>query len=204
MHRNWNLDLGEVVPSDTNGDYYVSDLIAGDLNTLPSKTASFDIDYPIQTSTGLSPDHQKSYAQTGRLYYGIQTTKTTTEKRSPESVEIIGDYFKPNKTSQIKVINKQVEPSLNPYLNAGVGQFLSTTTLITDDEQLQSITGIKEYHDAIVGINNYEQTDPTEQISFSIIGEGTGLTQFSQNVISPQSGLTSFSVSLDEGDSTQM
>lgn len=202
MHRNWNLDLGQMVPSDINGDYYASDLIDGDLNILPSKTASFDIDYPIQPSMDLNPDHQKTYAQTGRLYYGIQTTTTKIEKRRPESIEIIGDYLRTNKTSQIKVIDNQIDPSLNPYLNAEAGKFLSTTTIITDDEEEQVITGIKEYHNAIAGMNNYEQTDPTEEISFSIIGEGTGLTQFSQNIISPQSGLTSFSVSLDEGGFT--
>jgi len=198
IHRNLDLDVDKMVPSDVNGDYYVEDLLDNEtLNTLPRKSVSLYIDYPIQTSTSLNPDHQRSYAQTGHLYYGIQTTTATTEKRSPESIEIIGEYLSTNKASKIKVIDNQLDPSLNPYLNATQG-FLSTQTLITDDEELQSITGIRDYHNAIVGLNNYSQTNPTEEISFSIIGEGTGLTQFAQDIISPQSGLTSFRISLSE------
>lgn len=190
------LTNGTFIPTDENGNVYIRDLVT--LETLVPynyRHINSMITYPVSTPYDMEGSTYGTYDQAGRLYYGTMTTTVNTEIRTPESVEIHGEPV--NKinslASSFKLINNEIDPDLDPFLNSDTNQFLSYMSVITGNN-LSSVATIKEYHDIVNGLNAYNSPSPSEKIDIEIIGEATGIA----NIITPLSGLTSFSVSIGQ------
>jgi hypothetical protein len=186
------LTDGTFIPTDENGNVYIRDLVTTE-SLVPYNYRHINtiITYPVSTPYDMEGRGYGPYDEAGRLYYGTMTTTVNTEIRTPESVEIHGEPVNKvnSSVSSFKLINNQVDPDLDPFLNADTNQFLSYMSIITG-ENPSSVATIKEYHDVIKGLNAHNSTGASEKIDIEIIGEATGIA----NIITPLSGLTSFSV----------
>lgn len=193
--------IDAIVPTDDNGNYYLDDL--NDPNSLmkiyqpASRTAR--IVYPISTPFGYG--YRGTYEDSGQMYYGLMKTNVETETRQPKTVEIYGEPFSGwNPAASIKVINNEISPDLDPFLNGDNNQFLIYTSLISGSNT-QAVVTISGYHSVISGLNSYQSTGASQSIDLSIAGPPNNLA----GILNPSAGLTSFSISIGNGGvSTQL
>ena len=197
------LKDGTFIPTDANGRYYINDLVTQKtLVRYNYKHINAIITYPVSTPYNMDGNGYVPYDESGQLYYGTMTTTIDTEIRTPESVEIHGEPVNKlnSSASSFKLVLNQVDPDLDPFLNADANQFLSYMSIITG-ENPSSVATIKEYHDVIKGLNAYNSTGASEKIDIEIIGDVAGIS----GIITPLSGLTSFSVGVgQEGMKTNL
>lgn len=186
------LTDGTFIPSDENGNVYIRDIATREtLEPYNYRHINSIITYPVSTPYDQDGSTYGNYDQAGRLYYGTMTTTVNTEIRTPESVEIYGEPVNKlnSSASSFKIINNEVDPNLDPFLNSDTNQFLSYMSIITGNNP-SSVASIREYHDIINGLNAYNSPTASEKIDLEIIGEPTGIA----DIITPLSGLTAFSV----------
>jgi len=200
ISRNPFINSAGLVPTDSNGDYYIEDLTDVEaLSIYPASTRATSIIYPINTQYGIGG--RGTYDESGQLYYGLMKTTVSTETRQPKTVEIHGEpTLDWNPTAGVKVINNEINPDIDPFLNGLDNQFLVYTSLITG-ANMNSVITVKAYHDVISGLNNYQSTGASQSINMTI----TGPTARISPIIDPRMGLTSFSMAMGEaGMSTQL
>jgi hypothetical protein len=198
IERNWGLDA--IVPSDDNGDVYVTDLLDPEvLDVMDYGVVNPRIIYPVYTPYG---DKGETFDNGGKLYYGLMKTDVETEMRAPKTVEIYGEPVnkRGNNSSSIKVVNNELSPDLDPVLDANTNEFLTYTTLISGG-QGQAIVEISKYHDIVAELNNNQSNKPIESVDLSLLGEPTDIAQY----LSADRGLNKFSMTIgDDGVKTNL
>lgn len=194
--------------TDVNGDFYYSDLVNNFLTEYPAEM-TYTIVYPVGSTVvpyagyNLPPIPQDPGNNApvifglGGYYRGVLTSNVDIENRTPEIVEVYGSPVnsKNNVTSSLKVINNTVDPDLQPQLDPFSMRFWAYMTVITGDAQI--ITTVKQYHDFVKNLNNYELTTPWKTVDLQLAGSPANFGSFN-SVITPNSGLTKFSMSVGD------
>lgn len=195
--------------SDTNGDFYFSDLINNFVSQEPA-VMNYTIVYPISSTvsaygatTSLPPvpydpgNLSSVIYGLGGYYRGILTSTVEVENRTPEIVEIFGTPVntKNNPTTSLKVINNVVDPDLQPQLDPYSMRFWAYMTVITGDAQI--ITTVAQYHAFVANLNNYELTTPMKTVELSLAGSPDTFGNFKQ-YLTPNSGLNKLSMSVND------
>ena len=198
IERNWGID--SIVPSDDNGDVYVTDLMDPDvLSVMDYAVVTPRIIYPVYTPY---IDKGETFENEGKLYYGLMKTNIETETRAPKTVEIYGEPVNKlgNSASSIKIINNEITPDLDPLLDASTNEFLTYTTLISDGRG-KAIVRVEEYHDIVSSLNDNQSNQPIESVDMTIVGEVNGIGAY----LTPSKGLSKFSMSIgDDGVKTSL
>lgn len=195
--------------SDTNGDFYYSDLI-NQFNVQQPATMYYNIVYPIDSTISsyaataplppvpYDPGNMSSIIYgLGGYYRGILTSTIDLENRTPEIVEVYGSPVnaKNNPTTSVKVINNTVDPDLQPQLDPFSMRFWAYMTMITGDAQI--IATVQQYHNFIKKLNNYELTTPMKSVDVSLAGTPEHFGTF-QQYLSPNAGLVKLSMSVND------
>ena len=194
--------------TDTNGDFYYSDLVNEFLVQKPAEM-NYTIVYPVSATiyNGAAPllpyvvEDAANYASViyglGGYYRGVLTSTVEVENRTPEMVEIFGSPVNSanNTTTSLKIINNVVDPDLQPQLDPYSMRFWSYMTVITGDAQV--VTTVAKYHELVSQLNNYELTTPTKTVELSLAGPPDNFGTF-QQYLSPSSGLNKLSMSVSD------
>lgn len=195
--------------TDVNGDFYYSDLV-NQFNVQQPAYMYYNIVYPIASTISSTsatvpvppvPYDPGSISSViyglGGYYRGILTSTIDVENRTPEIVEVYGAPVnsKNNPTTSMKVINNTVDPDLQPQLDPFSMRFWAYMTVITGDAQI--ITTVKQYHDFVQQLNNYELLTPMKSVEVSLAGSPVNFGSFSQ-YLTPNAGLTKMSMSVND------
>jgi hypothetical protein len=193
--------------TDTNGDFYYSDLVNSFLIQQPAEM-NYTIIYPVSSTVSSQssvipqmPYDPGNFSSViyglGGYYRGILTSTIDLENRTPEIVEIYGTPVnaKNNQTTSLKIINNVVDPDLQPQLDPYSMRFWAYMTVITGDAQI--ITTVAKYHEMVKQLNNYELTTPMKTVELSLAGSPNNFGNFKQ-YLSPDMGLNKLSMSVGD------
>lgn len=194
--------------TDVNGDFYYSDLINNFLSQFPAQM-DYTIVYPVSSTVvpyaaysippiPQDPGNTSSVVYgLGGYYRGVLTSTVELENRTPEIVEVYGTPVnsKNNSAAGMKTINNVVDPDLQPQLDPYSMRFWSYMTVITGDAQI--ITTIKQYHDFVKKLNDYELLTPTKSVELSLAGAPSNFGSF-KSYLTPNSGLNKLSMSVND------
>ena len=194
--------------TDVNGDFYYSDLVNSFLSQFPAEM-NYTIVYPVSSTVvphigydippiPQDPGNSSSVVYgLGGYYRGVLTSTVELENRTPEIVEVFGTPVnaKHNVAASLKVINNTVDPDLQPQLDPYSMRFWSYMTVITGDAQI--ITTVKQYHEFVKKLNDYELLTPMKTVELSLAGTPSNFGTF-KDYLTPDSGLNKLSMSVSD------
>jgi len=149
-------------------------------------STNFDITYPIE-STGA----------TGYNYYsGMLTHDVEIQLRSPEKIEIFGNYWTGiTNVAKIQHINNPIEQDIEAQINPYSKSFFQPV----HDMLGNKITGVSGYHNLVSSLSDVSNISPSHELNFEIVGDASSadLANFRQT-LTPAKGLSSLSFSLGQ------
>jgi hypothetical protein len=149
-------------------------------------STNFDITYPIE-STGAA----------GYNYYsGMLTHDVEIQLRSPEKIEIFGNYWTGiTNVAKIQHINNPIEQDIEAQINPYNKSFFQPVY----DMLGNKITGVNGYHNLVSSLSDVSNISPAHELNFEIIGDASSadLANFRQT-LTPAKGLSSLSFSLGQ------
>jgi len=188
-----NPSTSSIPATDVNGDYYYADLNEGTLITQTS-TANVEIVYPIQSS----PFSLANYS-------GIYHTDISTEYRIPSFTNIYGapPNLINNNTTSFKIINDQVDNTINPILDPLTTEVKVYTTVL-DGNGTSIINTPQAYYNYVQNLNNYNLTSPMKEVTMTLAGPPSQFGAF-VSYLNPATGLQSITLSVsDNGVKTDL
>ena len=158
---------------------------------------SINIYYPIQSaplnwygSVGVNPPAIAPY----KYYSGLLTTNLNVQVRSPEIVEVHGEYWSGiSNVAKIEQINNEVAQDIEQQINPTSKTFFKPVY----DMQGNRISSVSGYHKLITGMSENSNRNPNLSLTFEIVGDAAEVANF-KNALTPASGLTNFSYSLGQ------
>lgn len=173
--------------ADVNGDFYYSDIASNALIT-EQRSINMNIVYPVSFGSVAS-------------YRGVLTSQVDFENRTPEIIDIFGSptNITNNRAINVKVINNQVDPDLQPQLDPFFQRFMSYMTVITGTGQV--VTTVEQYHNLVANLNNYQLTGAMKSVDITLAGTPDTFGDF-QAYLSPINGLNKLSISVNDNGVT--
>jgi len=145
---------------------------------------NFDITYPIESNAGASYNY----------YSGLLTHAVEIQSRSPENVNIFGNYWQgTDNVAKIQHINNEIGQDIDAQINPYTKSFFQPVY----DMLGNKITGASGYHDLVKSLSLVSNLKPAHELSFEIIGDAGDINSF-KNTLKPASGLSSLSFSLGQ------
>ena len=184
-----------------------------DFPTFTEATTTLNIYYPVQSAplpeavvagggspaiaawgggpTAVAPPTTEPFYN---YYSGVLTTNVTVQVRSPEIVEIYGDYWSGfSNVAKIEQINNEVDQDIQQQIDPTTKGFFKPVY----DMMGNRISSVSGYHKLVSGMSKNSNISPNLSLSFEIVGDAAQVTNF-KNALTPASGLSSFSYSLGQ------
>lgn len=163
------------------------------------RTMGITIYYPIQSaplpsvwngSVGNVPPQNNPY----KYYSGLLTTNLSVQVRSPEIVEVHGNYWSGiSNVAKVQQINNEIDQDIEQQVNPVSKTFFKPVY----DMQGNRISSVSGYHNLITGMSENSNRNPNLSLTFEIVGDAAEVSNF-KNALTPASGLSNFSYSLGQ------
>ena len=164
---------------------------------------SINIYYPIQSaplnwygSVGVNPPRNPAGPAIApyKYYSGLLTTNLNVQVRSPEIVEVHGEYWSGiSNVAKIEQINNEVAQDIEQQINPISKTFFKPVY----DMQGNRVSSVAGYHNLITGMSENSNRNPNLSLTFEIVGDAAEVSNF-KDALTPASGLTNFSYSLGQ------
>ena len=171
-----------------------------DFPDFTTKTCRVKIYYPIQSAPlhNVWPGGVGATAPTAYPFYhyysGLLNTELTIQVRSPEVVEVHGNYWSGfSNVARIEQINNEVEQDIQQQIDPVSKGFFKPVY----DMQGNRVSTVSGYHNLITGMTSNSNKNPNLSLEFEVVGDAADINNF-KDLLTPASGLSSFSYSLGQ------